>query len=509
MAIYRNTSLDSPIACVEFSPVSDGNSTFFKLKPGADAQAVKRWLTTDLGQQIEAEAPSGNQTYLVTRGDKTKEEIAKGLKDHGVQLIEPEPPKAQFKPWIWRGNISIAGQGLQLASGLMAAKLTDDAKARGIKKAIQSVNPTDFVKKGMDAPVVTFAVSNLLANFVNIIFGAQKSPDTHQLNYLKKTTNQIITPYLPSDGSATLPGIHEQRATLRSDPPAPRTIGQKVYDFMKRNSVTVGEIGLRYFGAFSLAFPVENWKKSASKIGQGAIKEGFKEAFNKDKFSGWTGVAYLAGKSIALFSKVPDPYNEKHKHTWVDTVREKYLFRVSSGTEAVAAGLLAYNGLTQKKIFYKDKLQSRDWPGGIGGLLFMSGLVIRMFAPFGTRELNHKELTAHITDGLAQVPVDKLPQATAAAAAFLTDHFKDKKAEFGKIYTELATDLYRYHNIAMPGVVEAGTSPVLQASAAQPEPAQQQEGFARPELKKLNMAPVPRSFQDMAAANDGSLRQRA
>lgn len=282
---------------------------------------------------------------------------------------------------------------------------------------------------------------------------------------------------------------------------------------MKRNSVTVGEIGLRYFGAIALAFPVSRWKAAARTMGAEGLKAGIKEGFNPDSFSGYTGAAYLAGKSIALFSKVPDPYDNTHKHSTIDTIREKYLFKLSSATEAVAAGLLAYNGLTQKKILSKGKLV-RDWPGGIGGMLFMSGLVIRMFAPFGTKELNMRELNAHITDSIAQVPIDKIPQATADTAAFLTEHFKDKKfrnqnVEFGKTYTELAADLYRYHNIALPGADGGVGNNVVNVDAAAPAN-DKVAAFARPEMKKPDLAAMPRpaSFQDRTAATPEAAMQR-
>jgi hypothetical protein len=154
------------------------------------------------------------------------------------------------------------------------------------------------------------------------------------------------------------------------------------------------------------------------------------------------------GKTIGLFSKVPDPYNPK-PHTMLDTIREKVLFRLSTIIETGAASTLAYGG------FKKDlKTGKRDFIGGLGGTVLAGGLTTRFFADFGTRVLDREELRAHLTDCLARIPANKLSQAVADTAAVLHERYGNKSPGFALIYNNLIVALYRYHGIAVsPEVV--------------------------------------------------------
>ncbi len=206
----------------------------------------------------------------------------------------------------------------------------------------------------------------------------------------------------------------------------------------------IGEIGLRFLGSIALAFPLKNWGAAYAQLKKGSWAGAFAAARNKDSTNFYTGVTYLTGKTIGLFSKVPDPYNPAEKHTALDTVREKYLFRLSSLVEAGAAGTLAVGN------FKADKNGKRDsYIGAAAGVSLTTGLLTRLFADFGTREVDMEELYAHSTDALAVVPPDKLPQLLAEAAAGIKDHFKEKSMDYGEIYTKMMTDLYRYHHIAL------------------------------------------------------------
>ncbi len=182
----------------------------------------------------------------------------------------------------------------------------------------------------------------------------------------------------------------------------------------------------------------------------------------------YSGIAYIVGKTIALGSKIPDPYDTK-PHTMLDTVREKMLFKVSTAIETTAAATLAVNGLKAGKatpqnpegarLFTRNrdywipeamkhqKFITRDWFGAAGGALFTGGLTIRFSAPFGTRVVDMKELTAHMAAALAQVPSDKLPQLVADSAMAIKAQFPDQPHAFGSIYASLALELERYHQI--------------------------------------------------------------
>jgi len=261
-------------------------------------------------------------------------------------------------------------------------------------------------------------------------------------------------------------------------------------------------------------------KASFNKFMEGSFKEGFKAAINKgNKYNFWVGVSYLIGKTVALFSKTPDPYNPK-PHTMWDTIREKYTFRLSSVIEGVAASTLIYDRLKNQKItLVKGGKTYPDFLGATGGGLFVSGFLIRLFAKFGVKEVNMDELNAHISDSLAKVPADKLPQAIAETTAFIKEHFKDKQTnayhkmrvketpEFGQIYNHLVTDLYRDHGISvMPqltnnkpqattiAAVPAATTPV-------PENMAKESKFADAAPKKSPTAGIqPKSLTERATA---------
>jgi hypothetical protein len=70
--------------------------------------------------------------------------------------------------------------------------------------------------------------------------------------------------------------------------------------------------------------------------------------------------------------------------------------------------------------------------------------------------MNMEELHAHISDSLAKVPPHELPQLIAECSASLVEHFKDKQLDYGKVYTQIMTDMYRYHHIALDNL---GTEP--------------------------------------------------
>src|SRR5690606_23828851 len=137
--------------------------------------------------------------------------------------------------------------------------------------------------KGMDGATITFALSNILANGINIMFGAERAKDPHQLDFLKKHFNDELNPHLPN--GQELPGLKDQRIESRKEPEAPKTLGEKTRDFMQRNSVRLGEIGLRYFGSLALVLPTKNWGKGWEALKKEGIKEAFNVTKNADKFT--------------------------------------------------------------------------------------------------------------------------------------------------------------------------------------------------------------------------------
>ncbi len=421
MAVYKNLTQNSPLSAVEFTPVSDGNFSFFYVDSPLKKDGVKHWLASpEMGQEIIAETQVDGHPVIITHGDKPQAELQKILEARGNKL-ELQLPKKSMDLWKAIALLAVPGQTLQLTSSLM--------------------------RKRKDWALFSFAASNLLGHVIGWVYGSQKSPDDHRLHYLKEQFNTKLDGHLPA--GATLPSAEEDLSVLRDEPKAPLSSGQKANAWLQKNSVTVGEILLRYFGAFSLAFPVDRWKSGLGKFRSEGMGAALKEAGNRQSLVKWAGLGSLTGKTIALASKVPDPYDPK-PHTWLDTVREKITFRAGGWVEAASWGTMAFNAFTAKN------RQTADYLSGIGSTLFTIRYIVRNWAKYGEKKVDMDELYAHVSDGLAKTSPDQLPQLMADTAASLKEHFKDKPIEFGKIYTQMMTDLYRYHHIAFDNL---GTEP--------------------------------------------------
>jgi len=483
MAIYDNLRKESPLTAVEFSPVSDGNFSFFYVDSPVKKDLVKQWLTSgDVGQEVIAETSINGRPVLVTHGDKTQEELLKLLEAKGDKLTLQKKEHG-LDLWTVRSALSVGGQSLQMLSAWR--QLRPD-KATG-----------KLVRSGIDGPTMMFAGLNMAANVMGFIFGSQKTEDEHQLAFLKEQFNNKLDGSVPA---GQLPDTDDKRDTLHRDPPPPKTVGQKTWDFLQRNSVTVGEIGLRYAAAIALTFPMQTMKPAFGKLMQGELKEAIKIGGNKDKLKFYAGLGYLAGKTIALFTKVKDPYDPK-PHTWVDTLREDVLFKAGSLIEAGSGTAIAINGFTKSKIDLGGK-QMPDYAGGVGGLMFATGYLVRYFAKFGEKQMNMDELQAHVTDSLAKVPPEQLPQLIAECAATLKEHFKDKPLDYGKLYTQMMTDLYKYHHISLDNL---GTEPeeriAKMGGAAQPAtaPATETPVAAKQESKHAHKHQPRKSASELAA----------
>lgn len=440
MTIYKCMRPESPIELVELTPAGTGNYAYFTLHKGATVEQAVDWLAQlQSGQRMIGQTTVDGKTLLLSRGDRSTEQLVMALREHGA-VMQPIEKQQGFEPWKLRGNLSNAGQVLQLLSA-------------------------QYAKGGINGSVMGFAVTNLAANMTNVVFGAETMPDEHRTNLVKQQCNQRLAKYLP-DGAHLpsvevnyrKPSLDEQHEPLHSP----------LYNFLKRYSVTFGEIGLRYLGAMSLVVPINKWGSAAKELIAGKeIGEVYKTYKNGKDFIRYSGMAYLVGKTIALSSQVPDPFHPKAADV-IDSFREDVAFKLSSAIEAGAALALAYEGLrldpdkpgTPKLKFDKStiipafmrnaKFTQRDWFGGIGGLLFTTGLCIRYFAPYGTREADMPSIYAHISEGLSKVPQDQLPQLVADTAAFLVEHFKDNGLEYSRAYHDITHNLYRYHDIMVP-----------------------------------------------------------
>lgn len=495
MAVYKNNDASAPVTSVEFTPVSDGNFAFFHVKPRDDKNEFKSWVTSPaIGQQIVAETIVDGERMFVTHGDKTKDELLQAIKDGGTELTLTQPER-KINLWKWRGIMSMIGQPLQFISG--------------------------WNKKGArDYSIIGFASLNMAANFVNLIFGAQKSDDTHRLKHIKNKMNdefgeEVVT-------LDELIDVNDKRAEIRKDPPLPKSMGEKFYSFMQKNSVTFGEIGLRYFGGISLVAPLTRWKQAGKIMSEQSVMKGLRHALNPDVKTLRAGMGWLIGKTIAFFAKTPDPYNPEPKTT-LDIIREKYLFKMSTISEMMGASYLALDRFENpnRKIILGGK-EYQDYLGGIGGILFATAFAMRLNAPYGVKEVNMEEVYAHATDTLAKTPPEKLPQLMADSAATLKEHFKDKdNITYSEIYTKMMTDLYRYHHVSLDnlstpqeerisqiqkdvaGVKPSPETPAATTTAPEAEAPQTAHATAPRKLSDRVNAPAA-NFAEKAKMNDGN-----
>lgn len=435
MAVYQVTNQKSALAFVEFTPQASGNFCFFTVRTPEQKDAVKAWLTSaEMGQEIIGETALGGQAMLVARGEKSREELMKALEAHGdpLALYQPKIPFTE-KAWKTGAKMAFVGQGMQLTSGFLRPN------------------------RKIDWAQIGLAVPNLIATTWILLYGAQRSEDTNRLAYLKEHFNDKLAEHSPG-GIDALPDVDDRRSELHKDVPRPPTFGDKVDGFMKRHSVDVGEIGLRYMGAFSLAFKPDNWGKGLKALSSGGFRAAYDAARtvtpNASPLTGpnlthFAGLLSLAGKTVALSARTPDPYDPEPR-SWLDRMREKYTFRLGGWMETLAFGSIAADGFINKKIsFKKGGKPMIDFISGIGGTLFTIRYAIRHWAPFGIKEMNMDEMYAHVIDGLATLPPEKLPALLAQSAADITEHFKEKRLSYGDVYVRMMDDLYRYHHIAV------------------------------------------------------------
>lgn len=440
MTRYINSTPDNAIRTVDITSTPDGTIAYIHLRDRDVLPAIEKRLET-MGRTLISQTVVDGRPMLVTSGGRNEGDLINQLSATGALVKKQE--KKPFDAWKVRSLLGMGGQGLQLTSSMMKHKV--------------------------DTPLLVFAGSNMTANVINLMYKAQEHDDPHQLRLLKTAINERLAPEM-LEGTQPLP-VEEHRLFLREQGKPKAT--DPVDAFMRKNSVNVGELGLRYIGAFGMAFPASDWPK--------AVRERRLPTTDKNTpLRTYAGLGSIAGKSIAVTSKIPDPYNPKPHTAW-DAIREKYSFLAGGLVEAGAFSLLAYDALknTAPKLWdgigkvkpenlaeikgaQYDVSRSlkfrgsyyRDWLSGIGAAMFVTGYIVRSWAKFGERTVNMPELYAHASDSIAMLPAEKVPQALADTAAYLADHFKKQPSmSYQHIYEKLSNDLYRSHQVAaMPPI---------------------------------------------------------
>ncbi len=422
---YRAKSKHGVLETVDFSTVAGKHFAFFELRDETRVDELKTLLTRQpFSQSLVARTDVSGKPVLIMQSDMEPSAIVGMLAERGEGLEKLSQGKG-IDPWKIRSVFGFGGQSLQLTSTFLRAGVA----AKAGKGFWSNVDPSIFV----------FAATNLAANVINLVYHqGEQVDDVHQLRYLKQRMNRELAPHLKEGESA--PAVDDQRQMLRPHETSHSSIDQAKV-FLKRHSVEVGELGLRYLGAVGLAYPATGWKS--------AFSNGRMPAKNSSGFRVYAGLSSIFGKTVALTSAIPDPYNPKPP-TWLDTVREKFSFLGGGLIEITSFSALAYDHFFHTKgkpsgLVINGK-SHRDWLGGIGASMFVMGYIVRSWAKFGERNVNMEELYAHASDTLANTPPEKIPQLVANTAANLAEHFQDKPTlNFATIYTNLANDLVKFH----------------------------------------------------------------
>ncbi len=421
MVEYNNSKESARIRSVEFASIEDRQFAFVRLSASVEEEVVRQMLAmppASLSVLSSTHDEHGDR-LLVCHGDSTPEQIVTQLRSSGEILELPDPVKAGFNPWLWRGITSIVGQSLQVASGLSGKGTAADRYS-----------------------LIGFGTLNLMANASNIIFGAQEKNDPYQLRMLKKQVNESLRPHVSAD--TTLPDIDGN--PLEGREKEKQSFGQKTYDLMQQYSVSFGEIGLRTLGATQLSFPFTNYKQAARTLrNTGSIAETVKVAKNTNPVTFAAGLMTLLGKFTSMVATEPDPYNPKPSGA-VGTFREKIAFPLSSVIEGAGAAYMTHDRFANQKMTLGGKTMP-DYLGGVGNAVFVGGYGIRLAAPYGSREVDMPQLYAHISEGLTRLPGEARAKALAEAAVQLKRHFSDKPLTVSEIYAAIAEDLQKNHHI--------------------------------------------------------------
>ncbi len=451
MAIYKNTDEKSIFASIDFD--STNNTAFFFVKSEADVEKARHILEQS-GETFVAKSYVKGQTVIIAQSQELCEHTLKKISslDTGefVPELEQKQTSLQFikeHGWKMRGGSSIAGQSLTLFSALRT--------------------PTGEIKDGklltkFDPANGAFAVLNLAANFINLVFGGQKEEDIHGLEKFDKIIADEVNHYLPTDKHNKISPADVRKLSYMSDEEfEEHNKDRSAMGLLKRNSVRLGEVGLRTLGSVFLVINYKTIGQGFSKLMKGNIKEAWDVAKTKDNFTRTAGYGMVAGKAMGLLSETYDP-NNPPKTYWQE-IRQKVLWPVSSFTEMVSQSSFVYDKAKNKKIVLGNKLQS-DYVGSAGNvLLTVPPYPARLVLPYGQKNLDVDEVHARLLDELHKLPEDKIPEVAARVTSRMVEHMRGNAPDFSVLYRKLMSKLDKYHDI---DVLPHGVDPMAGAKDA-------------------------------------------
>lgn len=445
MTIYKNKNEDSKsiFASVDFD---DSNGTaFFTVKSEADVKAAKEILEA-AGQSFVAKSYVKGKTVIITQGSDSKEDVIKKISSSNDSSFELEPKEKQTSlefvqehGWKMRGGSSIIGQTMTLFSALRTPE-KDEAGRIVVKDGKLS---TKF-----DPATGAFAALNLAANFINLVFGGQKEEDVHGLAKFDKIIADEVNHYLPNDKYTKISPEDVRKLSYMTDSEVEEhNKDRSAVGVLKRNSVKMGEVGLRTLGSVFLVLNYKTLGKGLKGLftGKTGIKDTWDVIKTTDNYTRTAGYGMVAGKAMGLLAETYDSQNPPK--TYWQEIKQKVLWRVSSFTEMVAQSSFVYDRAKNKKIVLDNKLKS-DYVGSAGNvLLTVPPYPARLVLPYGHKVLDVDEIHARLLDELPKLPKDKVPEVMARVTARMVEHMGESSPEFSELYKTLSHKLKKYHNI--------------------------------------------------------------
>ena len=216
---------------------------------------------------------------------------------------------------------------------------------------------------------------------------------------------------------------------------------------MKRNSVRLGEVGLRTLGSLCMMFNYRKIVPAVSLLAKGEFKQAFMTAKVQDPATFLAGVGMVSGKAMGLLAKTYDP-NDPPKTYW-EEIRQKVFWTTSSFTEMIAQSSVAYDRAKNKRLVIGGKAMA-DYTGTVGNvLLTVPPYPTRLVLPYGKKVLDVDEVQARLLDELPKLPADKIPEVAARVTARMVEHIGEGGPGFSELYKGLLHKLNAFHNIQL------------------------------------------------------------
>jgi hypothetical protein len=442
MTLYFNNNPSSQLYCAEVTDKGDHAYGLLYTRDGNDAARIISSLQANHPDihviSNTKQALTEDHVIALRTNDATGQSLIDAINEQGESLTLPPPEKAKFNPWKYRGITSLVGQSFQIASAFT-------------NNSAGAVNPAN--DRAAAVSIGTFGILNFTASLFNLTFGGQHNKDSHQLMFLKEQFNHAITPHV--EDPSKLPPVHGYVLQKRADEMPDPTLGQRLYNTAQKYSVSVGEITLRSLGTLALITPPTRVVEAVKECygGTMSLPAALRHCIQPDERTLIGGLGTLSGKIVSLLAKEKDLYTIENK-SWMQTFREDFAFRLSSlleGSSSVymMSDRMNWLGATDKRSIKIDAIdyEGDDFLGGLGNAVFISGYAIRLAAPFGSLEVPMDELYAHISDGLALLPKEKIPEMLAQTVTDLHQHFDKKAISTSEMYANIADDLKRHYDI--------------------------------------------------------------